>query len=185
MPLVTANAIDTKKSSTFSIGILIALSSWALVFVTLIWGYVVFRLRAVSWPHDHMTAQVQGLAILNTIIVGLSTLCLTMGLKKSNRVVWLWAAFGLGVTFLVGQVLLWKLILVEGHSWQSSIAGSFFFLLTGFHFLHIAGALPVLLFLCLSSNPLQRTSLIRSIKYFWDLLFYLWIVLYVLIFIIK
>jgi cytochrome c oxidase subunit III len=174
--------VPGREKNTFSIGLTIALSSWALIFLTLVWGYVVFRLRASSWLQEYLTPQAQVLALSNTIIIALSSWALAKSFKENSKL-WSWMAFGLGVIFLIGQVSLWKLILLQGLHWQSSMAGSFFFLLTGFHFIHIVGMLPALGYLILQKDKGSLFSL--GIKCFWDFLFVVWLVMFILIFMIH
>ena len=71
------HTLDIRRRNTFSIGLMIALASWALVFITLVWGYVVFRMRtspanggASVWLGEYLTPAVWSLAMLNTGIVG-------------------------------------------------------------------------------------------------------------------
>jgi len=187
MPVVATSVTQLRQRNTFSVGLMIALSSWALIFVTLTWGYVVFRLRAPSWLGDYLTAPAQYIAGLNTLTIALSSWSLSVALKKNilRPGAWAWGAFGLGLVFLVGQFCLWQVIMARGLHWQSSIAGSFFFLLTGFHALHILGALIAVFILCLRIKEWQEASIGLGIKYFWDFLFVVWLVMFVLIFIIQ
>ncbi len=187
MLVVNSEGMNVKQRNTFSIGWMIALSSWGLIFLTLVWGYIVFRFRATSWMNDSVTVRVQEVAIINTSIMMLSSLALSRGIKLYASRIWVWISFALGIGFLFGQMYLWKLILAEGLHWQTSIAGSFFFLLTGFHFLHVAGGLISLFILCLCLHQWQAkaSSLIFGIKYFWDFLLIVWLILFVLIFIVK
>jgi heme/copper-type cytochrome/quinol oxidase subunit 3 len=182
---MSATVMEVRQKNTFSIGLIIALSSWGLIFVTLVWGYIVFRLRASSWLQGYLTPQAQAAAFFNTLIIGLSSLFLSKSLKEGSSKAWSWMALVLGVLFSIGQVGLWQLFLAKGLHWQSSIAGSFFFLLTGFHFLHIVAILPALLLLSLRMDRWRGSLLSLGIKYFWDFLFVVWLVMFILIFIIH
>ena len=173
------------ERNTFSIGMLIGLSSWTLIFVTLMWGYVTYRLRAESWLQGYITPQAYGLAVCNTVALIASSVALNYGFKQRPLQGWIFAAFILGVVFLAGQTLLWQMFLEQGLHWQSSQAGSFFFLLTGFHFLHIIVAVPALLILALRFKVMQGSMLGRGIKYFWDMLLAVWLIVFALVFIIK
>lgn len=173
-----------KTQNTFSIGMLVALSSWGLIFVTLIWGYMAYRLRAASWLGDYLSMQVVAVAIANTLVMAVSSWFLSESFKRKN-VILAWTALGLGIVFLLGQGYLWQTIMAQGLDWKKSVAGSFFFLLTGFHFIHILGALPALFVLCLKFDELSALTTGRGIRLFWDFLFFVWAVMFVVIFIIK
>lgn len=182
-----APVIELRERNTFSIGLLIGISSWAMIFVTLVWGYVVFRMRSSGWFGESMTPLVRALGVTNTIVMALSSWSLSVAFKQKNikAKFWAWGAFVLGLVFLVGQFELWQMLLNVGLHWQTSIAGSFFFLLTGFHALHIVGALIAVLILCSRFPQWQGTLVGTGIKYFWDFLLFVWLVMFVLIFIIQ
>ena len=187
MSSATPNVLRAYQRNTFSVGLMIALSSWALIFVTLVWGYVVYRLRSQSWMGDQITSSAGVVADLNTLLIVLSSWFLAWAFKadavKAKALVWV--TFVLGVMFLVGQVCLWKMVMHTGLHWKTSIAGSFFFLLTGFHALHIVGALVAIMLLCLRFDQWRGSTLSIGIKYFWDFLLIVWVVMFLLIFIIK
>jgi cytochrome c oxidase subunit 3 len=85
----------------------------------------------------------------------------------------------------MGQVSLWQLSLANGLRWTDSIAGSFFYLLTGFHALHIVGALVAVLLLCVKFPKWQNSMIATGIKRFWDFLLVVWLVMFLLIFIVQ
>lgn len=187
MAVMPSHVAEVRQRNTFSIGLMIALSSWAMIFMTLAWGYVVFRMRSSSWLGDFITPSIRALAVLNTAVMAVSSWSLGVALKKNvlKAELWAWTAFALGVVFLVGQFQLWQMILSAGLHWRSSMAGSFFFLLTGFHAVHIVGALVAVFVLCLRLKQWQGTLALLGIKYFWDFLLAVWLVLFGLIFIIQ
>ena len=175
------------QRNTFSMGLMIALSSWALVFFTLVWGYMVYRLRSESWMGNQVTVQAVLVAALNTVVIAVSTWTLFKAFKDNvvHPKRWVWGTFVLGLMFLMGQLCLWQMVLCTGLHWKTSIAGSFFFLLTGFHALHIAGALVAVLMLGLRFDEWQGSTLSIGIKHFWDFLLIVWMIMFVLIFIIQ
>ncbi|MBL8013717.1 MAG: cytochrome c oxidase subunit 3 [Candidatus Omnitrophica bacterium] len=181
------DAAELRQRNTFSIGVMIALSSWALIFMTLLWGYVAFRLRAVVWWQGALTPSAQTIGIINTLIIAASSWCLSRLRSEHVRRAgqWAWAAFLLGVCFLAGQSILWQQLLQHGLHWQKSAAGGMFFLLTGFHALHIVGGLIAIFLLCLRHVQWQGTFKMAGIKYFWDFLLAVWLVMFVLIFIVQ
>lgn len=181
------SAFETRERNTFSVGILIGLASWTLIFITLVWGYVVYRLRTAQWLGEFITSNVVSIAILNTVVLLVSSWALSKSFKTDTaRPKFLaWAAFGFGCVFLAGQCVLWQLSMANGLRWTDSIAGSFFYLLTGFHALHIVGALMAVFMLCLKYESWQRSLIASGIKNFWDSLLVVWLVMFILIFIVK
>lgn len=184
---MTTDAVEIRHRNTFSIGMMIGLSSWALIFFTLLWGYVVFRMRTDSWIGAALTQHAVVAAVLNTVVITLSSWCLSLAFKDNVRrpEMWIRNAFAFGACFLLGQFYLWQVMLREGLHWQTSTAGSMFFLLTGFHALHILGALLAVLLLGLRFKSWRGTLTAKGIKYFWDFLLGVWMIMFVLIFIVQ
>lgn len=106
---------------------------------------------AETWPlfitPDGTTTETMtpwGLPFLNTVILVTSSITITFAhwaLKKSNRLglgLWLGLTVTLGVTFLTLQVIEYQHAFAElGLSLGSGIYGSTFFMLTGFHGMHV------------------------------------------------
>ncbi|MCH7853226.1 MAG: cytochrome c oxidase subunit 3 [Proteobacteria bacterium] len=106
---------------------------------------------AETWPlfitPDGTTTETMGpwgLPFLNTVILVTSSITITFAhwaLKKSNRLglgLWLGLTVALGVTFLTLQVVEYQHAFAElGLSLGSGIYGSTFFMLTGFHGMHV------------------------------------------------
>lgn len=178
---------DQQDRNTFSIGLIIAFASWALMFVTLVWGYLVFRMRSTVWIAEYLTPEITNIAVLNTGVIVLSSFALSKAFKSSgsSALVRAWGSFVLGIIFLIGQVKLWHLVMGQGLNWKSSHVGSFFFLLTGFHAVHIVGGLAAIFVLCLKFHQWSGSMKASGIRYFWDFLYVVWVCLFVLIFIIR
>ncbi len=182
--------MSQSAKTTASVGFLIGISSWSLSFITLIWAYGVYRLRAGAWYAHVLSMEEAVLAVVNTIAIIASSLLLRAWVKGNYlRKVLFLASLGLGLLFMAGQWYLWQGLIKEGFTHRSSVAGSFFYLLTGFHALHIVVGLFLLFFL---SRPLLAGSIeevdqrrFNNGLCFWDLLTVFWIVLFILIFAIQ
>lgn len=179
--------VPYKDRNTFSVGLLIAFASWTLIFFTLLWGYAVYRLRSSVWLAGYISTEVFGSAMFNTVVLFLSSWMLSSAFKQrtGNPAGKLWSAWMLGMIFLLGQLNLWHGLLSNGLHWNSSQAGSFLFLLTGFHALHVVGGLIALTVLCLKFPSLGSTYFAVGAKRFWDFLLVIWLVMFVLIFILQ
>lgn len=162
--------------NTFSVGITIALASWAMVFITLLWGYVVFRVRSGSWMEEYLTRDVLALAVVNTIVLFLSSLCL-----RQKKII---QSIILGFVFLLGQWSMWHITFSNGLHWQGQRAGSFFYLLSGFHAIHIMAGLVALIVYQVRQHKLLSTTAL-GIRYFWDFLMVIWLLMFLLIFIVR
>lgn len=176
-----------KTNTTASIGFLVGIGAWSITFLTLIWGYLFYRLRAEEWLTGYITETVLLKALLNSGLLLLSAWGLHQFLHKRMT-----GFFSLGLlagaAFILGQVDLWMRIVQNGLTFTNAIAGSFLYLLTGFHALHVVIGLLFLLPFGLNLgrevNEENESRFIFALK-FWDLLTVFWFVLFVLIFIIK
>lgn len=172
----------------WSVGMLIALSSWGSMFLTLAWAYVAFRLRHGDVFDAVLTGPMIALGWFNTTILSMSSLLLHWAFKEEYRKKsrsWMMMVMGLALIFIAGQWLLWQQGLASGWHWQRSQSGSFFFLLTGCHVLHVLGACIALTVLFFNWDQWYGTTKSWGIKIFWDFLLVMWLIFFVLIFIFK
>ena len=100
-----------------------------------------------------------------------------------------WGGIFSGSLFLEEQWRLWEMLLARGLTLKGSLAGSFLYLLTGFHAAHVLIGLVILLafsikLLVVSEQPHDDQGFQFGLK-FWDLLLFFWLVLVFLIFILK
>lgn len=177
-----------KISPTTSIGFLVGTGAWSLSFITLIWGYIAYRLRAGQWLAGYINETVWEKVLVNTGLLILASWALHLFLRQ-RKMVFFPAGILTATFFIKGQWDLWTLLLDNGLTLRNSLAGSFLYLLTGFHAAHILIALAILMPLGvhLAQRNLCATSQRRfqfALK-FWDLLLFFWLVLLLLIFVLK
>lgn len=177
-----------KINSTASVGFLVGMGAWSISFITLIGGYLFYRLRIGVWLADYISQAIFIKAFMNTGILLISSWLLHQFLRK-RKVSLLILGFLSGGLFLKAQWGLWILFLQKGLTFTSSMAGSFLYLLTGFHALHVLIGLFVFFPLGLKiSQPAMDNSrgsrFLFALK-FWDLLLLFWLVLLILIFVLK
>lgn len=175
------------QEQTRSIGVTIALASWTMMFLTIFWGYLVYRWRTRVWLESYLSSELLVLGVLNTLAIVISGYLLRKAVRaaqegKAFRGSAFYGALALGVAFLIGQAVLWGGFMAKGLTFRESLAGNFFFLLTGFHAVHIIGGLIALLIAAFRGSGL---SVIKGVKAFWDFLAAMWLVIFALIFIIR
>jgi len=68
---------------------------------------------------------------------------------------WWTITTGLGLLFLVGQLVVWRELFAQGVFMASNPASSFFYIFTGAHALHVLGGVAALLFVAITI-PLAR-----------------------------
>ena len=171
-------------------GFIIFLCSESVIFLAFFSGYAILRTSALDW----LPPGVEGLEwrkpLLNTVVLLSSsgTIMLAEHFKAREKL-WLFRGFWLltmamGSYFLVGQAVEWSGL---SFGFSSGTFGGTFYLLTGFHGLHVAtGVLLMSIMLIKSFIPgnydggeqgVQATSL------FWHFVDVIWIILFLLLYV--
>jgi cytochrome c oxidase subunit III len=171
-------------------GFIIFLLSESVVFIGFFIGYYIYKTNAVDW----LPSGVSGLDVrepaINTVVLVSSSFVIYVAerfLRRQNlwgfRFFWLMTIL-MGSYFLYGQVVEWQGL---KFGFTSGLFGGTFYLLTGFHGLHVlTGVLLQLLMLIRSFIPgnydegefgVEATSL------FWHFVDVIWIVLFMLLYV--
>lgn len=113
-----------------------------MLFAGLTSAYIVLR-SAPSWQNVLLP---DGLWV-NTFVLVASSLTIEMARKRIARgdvdgaKRWSGATMGLGLAFVVGQVVVWNEMVAAGVYLASTLHSSFMYVLTGTHALHVVGGL--------------------------------------------
>jgi heme/copper-type cytochrome/quinol oxidase subunit 3 len=99
---------------------------------------------------------------------------------------WLGITLGLGGTFLVNQAAEYAGLLHRGVTISSSLFGSTFFTVTGFHGLHVfAGLIVLAIMFVLGKRELltsRRSDVLGAIGYYWHFVDVVWVVVFSVIY---
>jgi heme/copper-type cytochrome/quinol oxidase subunit 3 len=140
-----------REDFTRSLGMIIALGSWAMMFGALFFIYLAVRSRAVIWPPLGVPRLPLGLPAVATGTLVASSVALELGaraLRRGRRRALAPAVAGaalLGAAFLGLQLVVWRGLWEEGLRPGSGPYGSTFYGLTALHALHVAAGLIMLL----------------------------------------
>jgi cytochrome c oxidase subunit III len=173
----------------YRLGLMLALSSVVMLFVSFTTAYVV-RKAGATWDaaSNNFVSNWVALTLplrmllLNTGILLLSSTTLEIARRHAAQDValapiadipgirvndnlslrWLWATIVLGAGFLAGQVYAWRLIERSNPTFATNTSSSFFFILTGVHAVHLLGGLMALLYAGLT-NLLRKPPETRRI----------------------
>jgi len=171
-------------------GFIIFLCSESVIFLAFFSGYAILKTSALNW----LPAGVDGLEwrtpLLNTVVLLSSSGAIVVAEHfKAKEKFWLFRGFWLltmamGAYFLYGQAVEWSGL---KFGFTSGTFGGTFYLLTGFHGLHVAtGILLMGIMLIKSFIPgnydggeqgVQATSL------FWHFVDVIWVVLFLLLYV--
>ena len=124
---------------------------------------------------------------INTMILLTSGLAAAMGLRHSaeGRILacrlWLLAASGLGIAFLVIKITEYAANSAQGITMETDDFFTLFYLMTGFHALHVVLGLVILGVVgwkCTPSNVETGTA-------FWHMVDLIWVMLYPIVYLIR
>lgn len=179
--------LDHKK-----LGMWLFLSSEIMFFGGLIAAFLHFRINSPS-PAESALLDV-ALIGLNTFILLTSSFTVVLGLsaiqkgKSKSLVGYLGLTILLGAVFLAGQGYEFATLYGEGMTLQSSVYGSSFFTLTGFHGLHvligIVWAVFVLLNALRGKYAQDKYDGVEIFGLYWHFVDIVWIVLFTIIYLV-
>jgi len=129
-----------------------------------------------------------GLIVLSSLTVEFSRRALRQPREERFRLL-VYITFGLGLAFLIAQLMAWQGLQAAGFYLNRNFRSSFAYIFTALHGLHLIGGLGGLLYLLLRS-PVTWTRIRRRVSVditaiYWHFLSGLWLYLWVLIFVWK
>jgi cytochrome c oxidase subunit III len=174
------------------LGVVMFLGAEAMFFAGLMGAYLVFRVGAAAWPPPFQPRLPIGITGVNTVILLVSALTMARALKavrandRRKLAGWLGLTALLGAIFLMIQGYEWAQLIGFGLTVSSSVYGGLFYLLIGFHALHVLGALVWLLVVLWfarngSYSPTSHVG-VQTCGLYWTFVVALWPVLYGLVY---
>ena len=186
-----ASATEPSRPSMLGVGVVVWLSSELMFFAGLFAAYFTLRASSTVWPAVGVE--------LATVRTGLATVVLvassgTMHLavqraEKRDRdgaVRWLVVTAGLGLVFIANQV--YEYATATFHI-DSDAYGSIFYLLTGFHGIHVVGGIVFILVAAAviggDSSRAPAGSITTVCGYYWHFVDVVWIAVYLAVYVLK
>jgi len=157
----------------------LALAGISMLFLALTSAFVVRR----GLGNDWVPVRLPVLVWANTGVLLLSSVTLELGRRalRNHRTDhgFAWTTLGLGVTFLAGQMMAWKQLMSSGVSVGTTPYGSFFYVLTGTHAVHLAGGILGLLAVALwpqhGWKGISRVGAVKVAGLYWHFMDILWV----------
>ena len=181
-------AHDDEANSMF--GFVIFLLSESAIFLSFFAGYIIYKTTTVDWLPPGVTGLEVKAPAINTVVLVSSSFVIYVAERFLHRKnLWSFRAFWLltmamGSYFLYGQAVEWRGL---SFGFADGVFGGTFYLLTGFHGLH------VLTGVLLQSMMLGRSFIpgnyddgefgVAATSLFWHFVDVIWIILFVLIYI--
>jgi len=190
--LVTHNELTPAADfSRYRLGMLVALASVVMLFTSLTSAYVV---RAAV-TNDWTPLPVPRAVWLSTTFILLSSATLEFAKRALKNQAndsyrrWIASTAGLGVAFLISQLFVWRQLAAQGVYIATNPHGSFFYLLSATHGVHLAGGLLVLFYLLIRYHNRASGILVAkqiaatgAVALYWHFMDALWLYLLVLLF---
>jgi cytochrome c oxidase subunit 3 len=180
-----------RRPSAVAVGTVVWLASELMFFAGLFAAYFTLRSENDPWPPDHVE--------LPTVRAGIFTLVLVISsftmhgavvaAKRHDKRValrWLALTWLLGAIFLLNQGLEYA---ASEFTMSTDAYGSIFFLMTGFHGLHVLGGLAFMVAVAgivagrRSRAPAE--SVIDMSSYYWHFVDVVWVAMFTTIYIIR
>jgi heme/copper-type cytochrome/quinol oxidase subunit 3 len=184
----------TTGLDTWKLGFWIFIGSETLFFGSLITTYMVYADAAVVGPHPHEILDIP-LTTISTFVLLMSSLLMVLALhaiQQGNRrgtLTWLMATVVFGAIFLGFQAYEFTHFVHEGLTLQQNIFGASFYVLTGFHGLHVSVGLIWLLVLwglVLRGELGQKDALkVEIAGLYWHFVDVVWIAIFTLIYLMS
>ena len=179
---------DAAGNSKF--GFIVFLLSESVIFLSFFVGYTIFKTTTTDWYPAGVTGLETREPLLNTIVLVSSSFVIYVAERYlHDKKLWgfrlfLLATIAMGGYFLFGQAVEWRGL---PFTYQSGLFGSLFYLLTGFHGLHVlTGILLQALMLGRSFFPSNYDNGffgVEATSLFWHFVDVIWIVLYTLVYV--
>jgi cytochrome c oxidase subunit III len=193
------------------LGMVVALTAVVMVFVSFTSAYVVRQglptldPRTNTLVRDWFPVPLPRLLLINTFVLLLSSLTMELAkrqaareaalaqvasipgvsLKQETKISWLALTVMLGLSFLAGQLIVWRELAASGFYMATSPSTSFVYLLTGMHGLHLLGGVLALLAAGAASllrRPVaSRLIFLDAASWYWHFIAILWIYLFCLL----
>jgi len=176
-----------------TLGMWLFLASEVMFFSGLIGAYIVLRASLPTWPHPGEDLSIP-LAAFNTFILLSSSMTMALGVAAVSHAdlkklrLFLLLTIALGSVFLCVKGYEYSIKFAHGHYPGSGIFFDCYFMLTGFHGIHVlAGIITNLWVLSLTyrSDFLRRKShLVNLSGLYWHFVDLVWIFLFPLLYLI-
>ncbi len=191
----TAHAHQTSTGlSNVKLGMWMFLGSECLLFGGLISTYLLYRGRVSEGPTPSQIFDIPFTSVSSFILL-MSSLTMVFAVsaaaKKDDRGtnLWLVVTAMLGATFVGGQVYEFTAFYNEGLGFSTSLFGSSFYTLTGFHGVHVTVGIIMLLALVAINKrgkvPGSKSETVEMLGLYWHFVDVVWIIIFTLVYLIP
>ena len=185
------------RASAAKLAMWIFLLSDFLSFVGLLLAYGILRAGSVVWRHPGEPGLNISFTCLLTLVLIASSISVivahdsAIAADRRRTVLWLGVTALGGVLFLTGQFAEWFGILHPGLMHEGLVFGrsayaSTFYVITGFHGLHVtAGVIYLLAVLARTARGVARSGEVELVALFWHFVDLVWNLVFVLVYLVP
>jgi cytochrome c oxidase subunit III len=173
----------------YQTAVILAMLSIVMFFMALAVAFLV-RKMATDWVPVHLPFMVW----VNTIVLLASSGTIELARRKQAegdlkgfRTLWQ-VTTGLGVLFVIGQLIAWRELVAKGFYVSTNPASSFFYIFTAAHGVHLlggVGALCYVLFRKFENTKLTQSVAAEVTSHYWHFMDGLWLFLLALLYLGK
>jgi cytochrome c oxidase subunit 3/cytochrome o ubiquinol oxidase subunit 3 len=170
------------------------LSSECLLFGGLLTAYVLYRDRSLVGPYPNDVFDIPYTSVSSFVLLA-SSLTMVLSHAAAERRdfgrmrIWLLTTALLGMTFVGGQVYEFTVFYEEGLHIDTNLFGTSFFVLTGFHGVHVTVGILMLLSLVAMSSarglPEDQAFPVEMVGLYWHFVDIVWIVIFTVVYLIP
>ena len=180
--------------SNVKLGMWLFLGSECLLFGGLISTYMLYRGRVGSGPTPSQVCDIPFTSVSSFVLL-MSSLTMVLAVSAAQKnddrsmLLWLTVTGLLGATFVGGQVYEFTAFYNEGMGFTTSLFSSSFFVLTGFHGVHVTVGIIMLMSLVgilkRSKVPGSKAETVEMIGLYWHFVDIVWIIIFTLVYLIP
>ena len=170
------------------------LASECLLFGALITTYILYRGSSQVGPYPHDVFDIPYTSVSSFVLLA-SSLTMVLALSAAQRAdfgrmrLWLLTTAMLGMTFVGGQVYEFKTFVKEGLTLKTNLFGTTFFVLTGFHGVHVTVGILMLLslvgFSLTDKLPDDPAFPVEMVGLYWHFVDIVWIIIFTVVYLIP
>ena len=171
------------------------LGSECLLFGALISTYFLYRGRSTPGTPTPKDIYDIPFTSVSSFVLLMSSLTMVLALAAIHRGdqrrlrIWLLATATLGATFIGGQIYEFSSFINQGLTLKTNLFGSSFFVLTGFHGVHVTIGIIMLLSLASMSSrgkiPKEKAEIIEIAGLYWHFVDVVWIILFTVVYLVP
>ena len=190
----TATHHTSTGLSNVKLGMWLFLGSECLLFGGLISTYMLYRGRVGTGPTPSQVFDIPFTSVSSFVLL-MSSLTMVLAVSAAHKnddrsmLLWLTVTGLLGATFVGGQVYEFTSFYREGLGFTTSLFGSSFYTLTGFHGVHVSvGIIMLMALVGMNRNkriPGDRAEVVELIGLYWHFVDIVWIIIFTLVYLIP